>query len=383
TVNGKNYYGTASSKITVKTNAASVTKPAQVTGVKLTNKTSSTATLSWNKASGAQKYYVFKYNSSTKKYTTLGSTTSTSYKITGLKANTTYIFVVQAVKTVNGKNYYGTASSKITVKTNAASTPPTITGLKITTDGKNACLKLSWNSQNAITGYQIYRSTTGKSGSYQKIATLKSSQLSYTDSGLKNATTYYYAVRTYKNTSNGYTYGSFAKANLSTKLTRDAIKTIIKKANKCYFDWYIGEALFKSLNRYDYVTDTYGREYYYVKSDSIKSLKDVELKLNQCFSKSYSESCIYDNDYSNYIEKNGKLYLAEPMLDYGPYEKLRFDSVNISDTKCTFEITTFISEYSLEETETYSIYYSNGKWIFNDNPVYSVSLFDGENPWLN
>ncbi|MGN0468983.1 MAG: DUF6273 domain-containing protein, partial [Acutalibacteraceae bacterium] len=108
--------------------------PSKVKDVKLKAKTSSTATLSWSTDPGAQKYYIFKYNSSTKKYTTLGNTTSTSYKITGLKANTTYKFAVQSAKIVNGKTRYGTVSNLITVKTNAASVtkPAQVTGVKLT-----------------------------------------------------------------------------------------------------------------------------------------------------------------------------------------------------------------------------------------------------------
>ena len=57
-----------------------VSKPAQVTGVKATAGTNY-VTLSWNKASGAQKYYVFRYDASTKKHTYIGKTTATSYKV--------------------------------------------------------------------------------------------------------------------------------------------------------------------------------------------------------------------------------------------------------------------------------------------------------------
>ena len=61
--------------------------------------------------------------------------------------------------------------------------PAKVTGLTITTANKKRLLKLTWDWQSDVDGYQIYRSTTGKAGSYQKIATIKN-QTVYVDKGL-------------------------------------------------------------------------------------------------------------------------------------------------------------------------------------------------------
>lgn len=113
TVGKKEYYGKVSSLLSVKTD----TDPAQVTGLKVTAKTSSTVSLKWNKADGAQIYYVFKYNKKAKRYIEIGSTKGTTFKAKKLLAHTDYMFAVQSAKTVNRRERYGKVSSLVSVKT--------------------------------------------------------------------------------------------------------------------------------------------------------------------------------------------------------------------------------------------------------------------------
>ena len=383
------YWGDMSSNVTVTTKSTSsstVTKPAKVTNVKATASTTSVS-LTWSAASGAQKYYVFTYNTSTKKYTCIGNTTSCSYKASNLKSNTTYNFAVQAAKTVNGKTYYGTVSNYVTVKTKSTSTatkPAAVTGLKITTSGKSNYLKISWNAVSGASGYQVYRSTTGKSGSYSRIATVGSSTLSYANSGLSSSTPYYYAVRAYKNTSSGTLYGEFTSVNLSTRLTRDGLKKIIINANKCYWDWAAGYALYDSLNTRDYVVGAYSTRYYRVNSSTIKSIKDVKAKMLPYFSESFCNS-VLNSEVPMYIERNGKLYLCWDE-EGAPPAKLRFDSISYYDTKCVFKVTMIGTEQAyFEESETGTLVYSNGRWLYTGNEaLLSLPYFyEGYNPWLN
>ena len=117
-------------------------------------------------------------------------------------------------------------------------TPAQITGLSISTGNKSKQLKLSWNKQPKADGYQIYRSTTGKTGSYKKIATLSDSDKnSYKDTGLKDAKTYYYAARAVCKTNGKVYFGKFAKTNLSTRLTKSYLQKRLVAANKFYIDW--------------------------------------------------------------------------------------------------------------------------------------------------
>jgi hypothetical protein len=83
-----------------------------------TAKTATTVTLTWNKQN-CSGYKIQKYDSAKKTWVTVkkvGSTT-TSYKISGLKKSTTYKFRIQAYKSAGSTYVYGTASDTKTVKT--------------------------------------------------------------------------------------------------------------------------------------------------------------------------------------------------------------------------------------------------------------------------
>ena len=69
-----------------------------------------------------------------------------------------------------------------------------VSGLKASAQSMSS-IKVSWNDNAAATGYYVYRSTSGKSGTFKKIATVKSS--SYTDKNLSSSKTYYYKVKPY------------------------------------------------------------------------------------------------------------------------------------------------------------------------------------------
>ena len=80
------------------------------------------------------------------------------------------------------------AFGSISISSVAANAKPEHVGqIWITTDGKAKTLKLTWEKASNAKGYQIYRSTTGKAKSYQKVATVKSN--SYTDAKLASSTT--------------------------------------------------------------------------------------------------------------------------------------------------------------------------------------------------
>ena len=116
---GENYYGEFSKPVKAKTKAV-VTKPAKVTGLKASSK-SSAVTLKWNKVSKAGGYQIYRLNTKTGKYTKLATVkgeTKTSYSNTKLTKKKTYKYKVRAYKTSGGKTVYGAFSSpvKMTVK---------------------------------------------------------------------------------------------------------------------------------------------------------------------------------------------------------------------------------------------------------------------------
>ncbi len=73
-------------------------------------------------------------------------------------------------------------------------TPPAApTGLRVTDEG-NAQVSLAWNSVQGAAGYNVYRSPLS-GGGFAKVNQSPISNLHFTDTGLRNARTYYYVVR--------------------------------------------------------------------------------------------------------------------------------------------------------------------------------------------
>ncbi|MGN1114636.1 MAG: fibronectin type III domain-containing protein [Oscillospiraceae bacterium] len=88
-----------------------------VSNLKASAVTYDSVKLSWNKISGAAKYYVYKYNSAKKKYEYVASTTALYYKAGNLKVGTSYKFAVMAAKTLSGSTVKSDRLSSINVKT--------------------------------------------------------------------------------------------------------------------------------------------------------------------------------------------------------------------------------------------------------------------------
>lgn len=191
-VSKKSYYGAYSSVY----NAS--TAPKTPTSVKVSYKTgASSATISWKKVSGASGYAVYNYDVKTKKYTYLGKTTKTSYTYKKIATATEYQFCVRAYRTVSKKNYYGSYSSKASICT----APGKVSPLKATAG--NTVVELKWASQKNATGYTVYMYDS-KTKTYK--AKKNVSSTSYTVTGLKNGTSYKFAVEAYKTASNKKKY---------------------------------------------------------------------------------------------------------------------------------------------------------------------------------
>ncbi len=177
-------------------------KPSAPSGLSA-SQTTSTVTLKWNKASGAKGYAVYQYNSKTKKYDKLTSTTETSYKISKLSAGTTYKFKVKAYAKKSGQTLWGDFSKELTTATKPAT--PSVTKLTTTT-GKAS---LVWSDISGENGYELYYSTSSDSG-FKKAASYKANVVKGSKSGLTSGKTYYFKVRAYKTAGDSKIYSSYS-----------------------------------------------------------------------------------------------------------------------------------------------------------------------------
>ena len=171
------------------------TVPGKVSSVKVGSETTVSMNVTWNAAEGADSYKVDVYNYSTKKWTTAGTTASTSLNISKLNSGTKYKVRIAAIN----KAGEGTASQEVLAATKPGKTK--ITNLK----KSNGKVKISYKKVRA-TGYQIYMKAG--SGKFKKVATTK--KTSCIKSKLKKGRKYSFKVRAYVKNGSKVVYGSFS-----------------------------------------------------------------------------------------------------------------------------------------------------------------------------
>jgi len=106
----------------------------------------------------------------------------------------------------------GNATGTVTVTSTANGSPATIVLSGTGAQTSSHTVSLSWNaSTSTVAGYNVYRSTTNGS-SYVKLNSSLVSGLSYTDSNVQSATTYYYVATAVDGSGNESTYSNQATA---------------------------------------------------------------------------------------------------------------------------------------------------------------------------
>lgn len=161
--------------------------------------------ITWNKVSGASGYVIYRATSKDGKYTalkTISSSQITTYTNSSLNTGTTYYYKIKAYRTVGKNKIYSNYSSVVSAKPKLST--PSIT---LSTSSKKATIK--WKKVSGASGYELYRATS-KNGKYTKIATLKNSVTSYTNSKLTSKKTYYFKLRTYRTVNGKKIYSSYS-----------------------------------------------------------------------------------------------------------------------------------------------------------------------------
>ncbi|OYO59444.1 hypothetical protein CG709_18650, partial [Lachnotalea glycerini] len=154
------------------------------TNVKAVCKSYKSVKLTWDKAKGAGGYNIYRSTSKNSGYTLIKTVSKSkkTYTDKTVTAGTKYYYKICAVTNkVEGKM---SKAAYVKIKPSAVKT------LKAaTTGGKN--ISLTWSAANGAQTYLIYRSTRENKG-YKKIA--DTTELTYSDTNLKNGKTYYYRV---------------------------------------------------------------------------------------------------------------------------------------------------------------------------------------------
>ena len=194
---GTKTYGNYSSTLKVRT------LPGKVESVVQKDCDSTSAMIEWEAVPGASGYRICTYDAITQQYTTKGTTTKTSYKVTGFEPKETAQIIVEAYVTINGSTKkYGVASELYTI----------VSGLDQVTvvdlvNLKTDELSLTWDSQEEISGYEV----NCYDEDAQLISTEAVKEESYTKNNLEAGKEYQFEVRSYLEMEDGMKiYGAFS-----------------------------------------------------------------------------------------------------------------------------------------------------------------------------
>jgi len=79
-------------------------------------------------------------------------------------------------------------------------------------------IDVSWPADSHVTGYQLFRSTTGAAGSYTMVLMTSDTTSTYQDKGLTPSTQYCYEIRSYKTAGKNTNYAAFSGPVCATTL---------------------------------------------------------------------------------------------------------------------------------------------------------------------
>ncbi len=156
--------------------------------VKLTsNAATGKPKISWEPILGAKEYRVYWATTAVGTYSLLTTTSNTTVTHTAATVGTRYYYVVKAIF----ENETGNSDNS-EVKSIVCDLPRP-TGLKVVNDAATGKNTLTWNKVTGAEKYQIWYSTTGKTGSYNLLYTTKN--LTHTHKNAQAGTLYYYKVK--------------------------------------------------------------------------------------------------------------------------------------------------------------------------------------------
>ncbi|GHV72835.1 hypothetical protein AGMMS49940_01370 [Spirochaetia bacterium] len=189
-------------------------------GLSATAQSASAMAISWNAVSGAASYKIYRLNSSSGAWTSVGASSTTAYSDAGLTANTMYYYTVSAV---TGGGTEGTQSAAVSGTTTALAAP---TGLSVTVQSSSG-ITVSWSAVTGASSYKIYRANSS-SGPFTGSIGI-SNTTAFTDTGLTANTTYWYKVSAVNGTE-----GAQSGAVSGTTLRVVTVTTLVSRGAAAY-----------------------------------------------------------------------------------------------------------------------------------------------------
>ncbi len=196
TQSGKKVYGSVSSTVKGKTAVP------KIEDFKLTATGTSSAKLTWDKAS-VSGYQIYKKtgSGSWKKYKTIYSKTTVSLTEKSLKLGTKYYYKVRGFYKTDSKTYYGDFTSAKSV----TPTLPAVVGIQLSSITKTKAV-ITWDKVSGAQGYQVYDYSSGSAVKLPTVATNR------TSIDIKDGNVYQIKVRAYTKVSGKTVKGTFSEA---------------------------------------------------------------------------------------------------------------------------------------------------------------------------
>lgn len=183
--------------------------------------------LSWNAVDGATGYQVYRSTTGKTGSFKLMTTVKSGYTNTSAKAGQRYYYYVVAV----AENEEANSANSKTVSRMCDLERPVVTTSNVASSGK---IKLTWNAVDGAVSYQVYRSTTGKDGSFKLQKTVTGT--SRTDVNAKAGTKYYYKVKAVAEDNNANSAFSAVKSRMCD-LARPVVKISRNENGKPTMTW--------------------------------------------------------------------------------------------------------------------------------------------------
>lgn len=226
------------------------TLPEKVENVEQTDYDRTSVTIEWEPVLGAVGYRIRAYDATKKTYTTLGTTITNSYEITGLNLPETKEIAVDAYVTLNGSTKkYGKASERCTVETGLEPVED-VTHTTLTTDA----ITLSWKKLEDISGYEV--NCYDKDGQFLSKEDVEGE--TYTKEKLEAATEYQFDVRSYlERTDGSRVYSEYSDRYCITTMLKkvEGVKAQKQDAASITLTWDEVEGA-SGYQVYSYNTDT-------------------------------------------------------------------------------------------------------------------------------
>ena len=178
--------------------------PGKVGAVKVSNIKTTGYTLSWPKVKNASGYTVYRLDEASGKFKKLASTKATSYTVSSLASGTESVYTVKAYVAQGGKNFFGTASGRITAKTLPAQVKA-VRQRKTSASGYT----LTWESVRGADGYAVYKYDSAKKR-YVRLSSTSANSMAIT--GLKAGRSEKYKVRAFMKLGNEIYYAAYSSA---------------------------------------------------------------------------------------------------------------------------------------------------------------------------